>query len=618
MDKTQARAQTGEVRGNLPAQTTPDSPGSQYNRRRVRPLAEQAGDDKTTAVRRQVPSQQASGDRSAETQIPVFAREPDLSSPQLPINVQAKHWLAPEQLLQLPPSTPTLEKDEALTDTLQEVGSLSLVEKHLAERRRVEQQQQEFKLDLMMPCLRNMRTFISHIAQQKQFAAPLTAGEEKAIAWLAEKTQELLDAGAPYKRTVHLAIALMSVYEIITARQVLGPLLVIDPLKDKAAEQERLSRFARALGPHVDPVRVMECCWGGNNPGGRDEAEHFAENDLDNYTFQLTLSRLVNDNRLFVFPSFQSLDLLDFCRFGHLPVHVIGMTTAYATNADGLMMSPLQFAIHDMLHMYVQQDVGAVENPALSQAASVLLSPGRRLQLRCLLLDQLPASLTPLNIKTALILLLFEFFHENAPCVGARGLDYSRAAFIYCLSHLAEARRSLRSGYAKSVQAVTDTEAARATLWALSLWELWRTADFKPLTPEQLETRAQAFEKTDLPRLDRHLDFLEQHRAALRQLFAERYCRRHQRNDQSIRFQIDCSAFPKRDGYDLFITWDSFSGLYNLDNTDLVYFHALELPRLREDMENATGAILPDAPLCEPERPVPDSAASPQEPCTAS
>ncbi|MCY4473063.1 MAG: hypothetical protein OXC07_09660, partial [Kistimonas sp.] len=130
MDRTQTGAQAGEIRGSLPAQmTAPDSPGGQYNRHRVRPLAQETttGNDKTTAVRRQVPSPQTSGDKSTQTQSPSFSREPNLSNPQLPINVQAKHWLAPEQLLQLPPSTPTLEKDEALTDTLQEVGSLSLV-----------------------------------------------------------------------------------------------------------------------------------------------------------------------------------------------------------------------------------------------------------------------------------------------------------------------------------------------------------------------------------------------------------------------------------------------------------------------------------------------------------
>ncbi|MCY4473054.1 MAG: hypothetical protein OXC07_09615 [Kistimonas sp.] len=196
--------------------------------------------------------------------LPRLANFPDLGNPHLAINYPASDWIPLEKRIKLPVSTPTLEKDEALTGSLQEIGSLSDIEKRLAERSRVERLDGEYIFDLLMPTLRNMRTFISHIREGHQFPEPLTDGERKALAWLAGKTQALLDAQAPYRRTVYLAVALVALCEIITERQILAPLRSSDA--QASGRPAGQSQIASSFSFPVDPEIIMECSWGGTTP----------------------------------------------------------------------------------------------------------------------------------------------------------------------------------------------------------------------------------------------------------------------------------------------------------------------------------------------------------------
>ncbi|MCY4471400.1 MAG: hypothetical protein OXC07_01070 [Kistimonas sp.] len=582
----------------------PHPPVGHYKERSVEPLTQPADNrhDKEAAVcppaaLRQLPVPGAQHKQPGEN-IKLVARQPDISDPNLTVNSQTPNWLAPEQLVKAPPCTPTLEKDEALLDTLQQPHSLALVAKALTQRRAAEKKHQEFTFDLLMPTLRNMQTFIRHIRDGKQFTDPLTGGEEQAMVWLAEKTQALLDAGAPYKRTVYLAIALMAVSEIITRRQVLDPLLLIDPVKKPACAPTGLNRIVCALLPAVDPALVQECRWGGNNPDGLDEIHHFISRYVMSYYLKEELPGLINDNSLFLFPSFQQLDPKDFCYFGHLPVHPIGMTTAYAINADGLMHSPLRFAIHDINHTLGHRNIDAYRKTPLPLGQSVLQAACQRLDLRSLVLDQIPASLVHLKLKPALLLLLFDIFHEKEQEMAAAGLDCSYAAFIYCLTSLADARRINRAGYSETYQSVTDVEAAQAALWMLRLWACWKAADFGPVSPSlpsqaQREASAQLFLEKDIPMLDAHLAFVKQHRGVLRQLFADRLCHRCE-NGEHLSFLVTSPDFAQMRLRTLFNSRHNLSGLSNLDNTDLAYFLALQHPWLREEMESATGARLPE------------------------
>ena len=609
MNAIQTGAAARENPGSLhTCDTRPASPSCQDGKRSVALLTGPA----TTGTRAKntralsSPHKQAASQATVENQdLKRLSSLPDLGSPHLAINYPIPNWRPPEKLIERPVSSPTLEKDEALTGSLHQIESLSQINKLLEERSSVERDNGEFKWELLMPSLRNMRTFIGHIRDGHQFTEPLTDGESKTLVWLAEKTQALLDANAPYKRTVHLAIALMTLCEIITQRQVLDPLQRMHAQENGPLRLERQRWIMRALIPPVDPAIIMACCWGGNNPGGLDESEHLFRKYEECSDELQTLTAVLDDNRLLAFPSFQPLTLNDFCRFGHLRVHPIGMTTDYACNADGYMMSPLQFAKHDIGHMLSFKRGGAYGPPPPLLVQYVLCCPYQRLRLRCLLLDQLPGSLAPLKLDPALMLLLFQFLHELRPDFTADSLNYSHSGFVFCLWRLTSVRRGARAGYAEEYQSVTDTQAARAALWTLCLWRCWQAAGFGALTQEQQEACARDFEHRELPRLERHLKFIKKYRSTLRLLFANHHCSKGGQHSSSKRFWIDSPDFGNTMSMDLFRARNEFSGLCNLDNTDVIYFHALNSPVLRQQMESVTGASLPEGTLCMADFPPP-------------
>jgi len=623
MNKSTAQNHGSVFYSPLPVSITPlNLPGCQHPGYSVQPAPSDTNGDKggaTAAARKLSDKPSALQERLLDRQVqpltgepeshlqlkpepnPAPDLDPDLSQQNLRINYPAPDWIPLEELIASPPFTPTLERDTNLTRDLQQPASLHRFEQLLHERRQADENKKEFKLDLLMPTLRNMKTFISHIRSGKQFTAPLTAKEQTAMAWLADKTQQLLDAEAPYRRSVHLAIALMALCEIITKRQVLDPLLGLDPLKDSCSQQPKLWEFSWAFSRAVDPLRIIEYCWGGNNPGGPDELERLKKNDLTGPGYGLRyLATALDSNWLLAVPSFENLDLKDFCCFGHLPVHPIGMTTAYALNADGKMHSPLMFALHDIGHMQINLAIGAGTPAALSLVETIIRNPHRRLDWRHMLLDSMPARLAHLKFNTALVLLLFQIFHERAPCESAQTLGNRHPAlFFRCFDIMANVRRRARTGYAQVYQSVTDRQAARAVLWALALWEYWQAADFRPLLHDELEACARTFEQTDLPVLDKHLDFLETHRGALRQLIAHRFCTR-KTTHTGICVQVSSMAFGSGwQGVPFFTTRVEGPGLCHFDNTDVFYFKLLSSPALRQgtgrEIENALGVRFPDA-----------------------
>ena len=91
----------------------------------------------------------------------------------------------------------------------------------------------------------------------------------------------------------------------------------------------------------------------------------------------------LDDERLLVCPSFEALDPEDFCRFGHLPVYPLGMMTRFALNADGQMMTPMQFMEHDAFHT---DDAGIWRH---LQSDRLLEPINSRLLFRQLVLDSL-------------------------------------------------------------------------------------------------------------------------------------------------------------------------------------------------------------------------------------
>jgi len=481
--------------------------------------------------------------------------------------------------------------------------SVNIYEGWVLERKRAEANGEEFKFPPLKPTLENMQTFVAHILAGRQFPAPLTGKETRAIEWVQTKAQELLDADAPYKRTVHLAIALMTLCEIVTDRQVLEP--VCQQASNVVhSHVSRLDRWSRRLEPDgcfvagcfsaaaLDPEWVTRLHWGGNNPGGDDEKVELFCGYSD--ALYEALNDYVHVPEILIFPSFDALNLEDFCRFGHLPVYPVGMSTAYALNADGFMMSPLRFAAHDLGHMCVLEAGDATQDQAEGhRPCPVLASYERRLAWRRLLLDRAPACLGLSQPDTADILLMFQLLHEFAPEHYESCTKDFCSGFVLFLRKLTRVRKDERGGYDAVYQAVTDSRAVTAAFWAMRLWTCWQAADYGQVTEEQLQSCASQFVREDAPWLQKHLDFLKRHRAALRHLFYE-ICRLVDSTRVGVSLnQIFGAAVEAT----LFSPQDEHSGLHNLDNTELAYFAALASPELRQKIADRTGAAVPDVTL---------------------
>ena len=516
-----------------------------------------------------------------------------LSNPHMRVNYPAPDFIPLEKRILPPPCLPVLEQDCALTGKLHKPESLAVIEALLEQRQRLEAQadKEPFRFELLMPTLRNMQTFIDHIRQGKQFTSALTAGDHTAMAWLAEQTQVLLDAGAPYKRTVQLAFALLAVCEAMTNRWILHPL--------EKKQPDFFRWHCEHLTLDVEPEDIVTFSWGGNNATATPERQEFFAPERSRLG-QLAMSEYLDRADLLLYPSFQPLDLADFCRFGHLPVYPIGMTTTYVTNADGILMSPLTFALHDVFH--TRQLSSPQHASAAESTANLLSRPSQRLAWRQLLLDRTPVCLDTLISEDARILMLFLLFHEHSPQFAVYHLDLGLPSFLGSLKDMGLARRTRRAGYSKAFQQVTDTQASMSVIWTIRLWELWKSAGHEPLAPEQLERLSQQFLNTDAPRLLRHLQFIDRHRGTLRQLFAESCVDHHLDGDRHV-IRVHVDQLHRRQRQVLFESYDPYSGLCNLDNTDMAYFSALQRPASRRTIEERTGARLPEGMGYQPEIP---------------
>ena len=512
-----------------------------------------------------------------------------------------------------------LEKDPWLGKTCKAPGYLATFEQRLEERKTVEARLEEFCFAPLKVTLRNMQTFIGHIRAGHQFAGRLTDKEDRAMAWAEATAEELLTAGAPYKRTVWLAIALMTLCEIITDRQVLAPLRsrwpcdlwrgYLNTEKDWSRQlalaglDESLETVSAAA---LDPEKVAALSWGGAilqpdggdilQPDGGDILQLAGSRNLADLLQQL-IDR-INDPRLVLYPSFEELDIDDFCLFGHLSLYPVGLTTDYAMGADGAMMSPLAFAFHDLQHMLILDKIGDPLLRSNGEPWARLLAHDRRLAFRCLVLDQLPACLALLRLESALILLLFQLFHETSPTSAVTVLlDNGAQSFLWCLCGLAKARREARNGYSKAWQEVSDAQAALACCWTLRLWQLCKTTLPQPLAPAALEACARDFLDRDVPLLQEHLAFVDHQRGALRQLFADpAFSSLSQTPDGHIHFYSG-DHFIRCGNHGWFHSFSFRCGLRNLDDTDIAYFAALPSAVLYQALQDRFGEDLPGGRL---------------------
>ena len=532
---------------------------------------------------------------------PPDAGVPDLADPHLAINFVSPTYRPPETLVPKPRLSPTLKDDIWIGHRLQRPGYLRYIEWQLERRRQVEADKREFTLPPLLVTLENMQIFMAHIQSGKQFDGPLTPEESQALAGLAETNAILVQARAPYKRTVRQALALTTLCEIITGRQVFASLKKQEPA---------LFRELRIDSSWIDlhPGDVTSLFLSDKAPAPLDAHQKDLADRLD-ASITRFLDSTLNDPAFLVWPSFQTLDLAHLCQLSHLPVYPVGLMTHYARNAGGSMASPLQFALHDISHMQCLQQAMTDHNPTASPAQALFYQPDWRLAWRRLLLDRLPAPLADLGLTPALTLLLFELFHQRMPNEAAWRVGAgNRAFFLFCLEVLAQARRNKRASWSRLYQNITDTQAAMAALWTVRLWQCGQVEGPR-LTEDQLQECVRLFTSVDLPALQEHLDFLGRHRAALRQLFFKNFCWAHF-GGEGFSALFKSLFFKGMDELVLFHQFHRRHGLCHLDHTDLAYFAASSLPDMRQMMAGATHAPVPPARFSPPPLPAAQAADS--------
>ena len=529
-----------------------------------------------------------------------LAEDIDFSDPQLRVNFVAPGYIAADRLLPGPDLKAPLEDDvwlqwlgtpaaEARTpDSVRQASPEAHIRAQLQERARIEACGEEF---LFAPCLvtlKNMQTFLRHIRAGKQFPDALSPDEAAALSRMEGQTTALMTAHTPYyKRTVYLALSLMILCEIITERQVLSP-----------RRRQTPALFSRITTMNFDGYKshsaqwLAALPWSPPAPGSHDLTGGLSMPLFA--TLRHTLLHLMNDKNRLIWPSFQPLTITHFCYFAHLPVHPVGLTVDYACSADGLLMSPLKFAEHDLDHMLDMHRVGRAGYLPPTAVESLLCCYDQRLLLRQLLLDDMPDCLTACHLRPALTLLLFLLLHEEAPALIAQGMTTAGSPFFFFLNTQALARRDEWNSYTDSDVQCTDREAFMAALWAARVWEQLLPGQ-APVTRQQLHDSARSFVRNDLPRLHSHLDFFKAHEGTLRQLFIN--CCEQEVLDTNNTGFFTGTLWPQWAMFTVFQNSREATGLCHLDHSDLAYLAALHSPALRQKMTSATGASLPPGTL---------------------
>ncbi len=478
--------------------------------------------------------------------------------------------------------------DRVLTGTLQDpVESLRLYYQEVQRRREMESANQEYSFPPLEVTLRNMNRLTEHMLQNKQFVQPLASDEHSVLLKFQQHIQELIRLKAPYKRTVKLAFLMCILQEIITARHVTKPLRAeqSELLSNKTLMGEAL-RYQSPQGTIVFETAdipleaALSCRWGGLNAHVQPDAGTL----ICGFSQADALMELLENHRLFLYPSFAALDLNDFCGLGHLPVYPLGMMSAYALNADGQLRTPLGFFTHDLLHTSNNQTWLHLDGMA------PLESMDDRLRFQQVVRGGLPAALQEeYKLEHALELVVFYLFHEVSVVIAQRTLE--NKTFLPLFRAICLARRQKRTGYSHTYRAITDQQALLACFWVYRAYTHYRTGINLADIP------VSTFVQQDVPQLLEHQRFIDQHREALHQHFrsAARFlsC-----PDGMTLFtwqsRSPCASSYGFEGLTLEVNDNSGSGrACRVRNTDLIYLDALLTDKESAGIEQALGVPVP-------------------------
>lgn len=499
-----------------------------------------------------------------------------------------------EQAMSRPPHDISrhLKPDSCLKDTLQHPErSLAFYQQEVTRRKEAEAAGKEYTFAPFLPTLDNMLLLVQNIIHGLQFAEPLTDEDRQAFRMLQGHILDLIKDKAPYKRTVHVALLMSCMLEIATVRYAFPALRAREPrlfAKDPASSGRLMTfeftaqptdgsaRIIRRQTQDIALSEVLSCAFGGLNPGGPDEGLQllYAQGEA------ARIAHWLENPALFLYPSFESLDPADFCRFGHLPVFPLGMMAAHALNADGTMMTPLRFLAHDETHtgnIDPLQLLAASEHPMVGME--------NRLHFRQQVFESVPACLGKEPLEPALSLVIFYLYHEASIQTAREQLNED--SILPVLEMVNRIRRVERLGYPARYRQIEDWHAILACLWVHRLARRWTQGD-------RSAPRDDRFFQPDLLRLGEHWNFLQRHRQGLRDyFFAQAQSGRNAFGGKTYCYEGRCP-------YDVTMTTSKIlQEEYNteaaglVDNTDMRYFEGLLDPDERRRMAQAVHSDLP-------------------------
>ena len=485
--------------------------------------------------------------------------------------------------------------DRDIKSTLQHPqDSLTFYRTEVARRKEMEDAGEEYTFAPFLPTLRNMVKVTQNIVDGQQFPEPLTDDDRQQFQKLQGHIQKLIEDKAPYKRTVRMALLMSCMLEIATVRYAFpalrksAPRLFVEtPTCTKRLRGFQFKcfdsdsgHFTRLKTEEMSLAMVLSCHWGGLNPQGPDENTQLFDCWMAG---SCSLKQWLEDPGLLVYPSFEPLDLQDFCQFSHLPVYPLGMMAAHAINADAAMMTPMKFFQHDINHACGTQPL-----ERLTDSDHPLDGPENRLRFRQLVLDNTHPIVKEQQLEPALAFVFFYLIHETPPVLAKEEL--AADSVLLLLRSVNSVRKRDHAGYPDRYRRISDWQAVLACLWVHRLARRWQQGDRTlPLDKD--------FFQSDLRCLVDHWNFLSRHRHTLTASFCSRA--RVYKNQNSGRCD-DCESRS----YD-YKSQSPYAAVYGgtlmlkndhdpdadgpVDNTDLVYFDEL-LHRLgRQRIAKAVG-----------------------------
>ena len=504
-----------------------------------------------------------------------------------------------ESLIPVPPNAEKLKllEDRFLKGTLQkDPEGLTWYTQEVARRQEMEQHNQVYTLPALRPTLENMRTFIAHLLADYHFDEPLNDAERRALQTVDAEAKTLLDLNIPYKRTVVLSCLFATLYDLLAQQRVLEPLAkhkgesafmrgycypALLPFRFVSRGADGFPQDKSLPVANIDPESVLSCRWQGLHPRGPDEnaflfAAEYAMSDF--------IPEILENQSVLLYPSWEPLGVEDFCGFGPLPVYPLALVTDYAMNADGSMHSPLSFMVHDIGHVDEGQSFRQLNG------SRPLDKPENRCVFRQLMLDSLPESLAgPFQLEKAMHLLVFILLHEKFIKVANSTLEDK--SFVGLMRSQAEVRRELWCDHSRDYQGITDDQGTIAALWMHRLFRQQESSGTR-LTPAQLDAFTRRFMATDLVQVQWHLEYIDKHWDALRELFLSEAredtlpCTAGtQPNRRFLCTNTACAGLRST----ILFEWRDPHGGCCVDYSDVMYFDYLHQDGGAEKMEQATG-----------------------------